>query len=138
MCNSCTEACKSTEITWGVHPRDLGPSPDTLCWEVREKARSEGLPVPAVYDLRRLKPLDADALDDVLARFPLIAVAEENYLAGGVSEEVAARIAEGGRPVRLRRFGVPDVCVPHATTEEQRELYGLTADNILAACRPLL
>ena len=104
----------------------------------REQAQAEGLPAPAVYDLRRLKPLDTDALDDVLNRFPLIAVAEENYLAGGLGEEIAARVAESGRPVQLRRFGVPDVCVQHATTEEQRELYGLTPAAIIEACGPLL
>ena len=106
--------------------------------EVRERAAAAGLPAPAVIDIRRLKPLDTEAMDDILGRFPLIAVAEEAYLHGGVGEAVAARIAETGTPTMLRRFGVPDVCVPHATIPEQRELYGLTAENILAACRPRL
>ena len=74
-------------------------------------------------------------IDEVLRNYPLVAVAEENYLIGGVGEAVGARIAEAGYPARLRRFGVPDVCVPHATIPEQRELYGLTAENILAECR---
>ena len=103
--------------------------------EVRARARSLGLPEPAVIDLRRLKPLDMGFLDEVLGRYPLVAVAEENYLAGGVGEAVAARIAEAGHSTVLRRFGVPDVCVPHATISEQRELYGLAAENILAECR---
>ncbi|MCR5346534.1 MAG: 1-deoxy-D-xylulose-5-phosphate synthase [Fretibacterium sp.] len=103
-----------------------------------EAAQAEGLPAPAVLDIRRLKPLDLDALDAVLRRFPLIGVAEENYLAGGVGEAVALRIAETGCGALLRRFGVPDVCVPQATTEEQRELYGLTVENILETFRPLL
>ena len=51
---------------------------------------------------------------------------------------VIARIAEGGYTTLLRRFGVPDVCVPHATIPEQRELYGLTAENILSECRVIL
>ena len=106
-----------------------------LLLETREAAQTEGLPAPAVVNLQRLKPLDLDALDAILKRFPLVGVAEENYLPGGVGEAVAVRIAEEGYPVRLRRFGVPDVCVPHATTEEQRELYGLTVKNILETCR---
>lgn len=102
--------------------------------EARERARAAGLPEPAVIDLRRLKPLDTEFLDDVLKRYSLVGVAEENYLGGGVGEAIAARIAEAGHTTLLRRFGVPDVCVPHATIPEQRERYGLTAENILAEC----
>ena len=105
---------------------------------VRRRAEQLRLPLPAVYDIRRLKPLDAVALDGVLRRFPLVAVAEESYLAGGVGEAVATFHAEGGYPALLRRFGVPDVCVPHATSEEQRDLYGLTVENVIATCAPLL
>ena len=104
----------------------------------REAADAAGLPLPAVYDLRRLKPLDMETLDDVLHRFPLVAVAEENYMEAGVGEAVAARIAETGAPTLLRRFGVPDVCVPHATPEEQRALYGMTPENVVEVCRPCL
>ena len=103
--------------------------------EARDRAGALGLPEPAVIDIRRLKPLDMALIDEVLRNYPLVAVAEENYLIGGVGEAVGARIAEAGYPARLRRFGVPDVCVPHATIPEQRELYGLTAENILAECR---
>ncbi|WP_347712659.1 1-deoxy-D-xylulose-5-phosphate synthase [uncultured Fretibacterium sp.] len=106
--------------------------------DVHERARASGLSEPAVFDIRRLKPLDAEFLDETLRRYPMVAVAEENYLDGGVGEAVAARIAEGGHPTLLRRFGVPDVCVPHATIPEQRELYGLTAENILSECRSVL
>ncbi len=116
--------------------------------EVRERAKEwEGsIPLPAVFDIRRLKPLDMDALDKILRRFRLVAVAEENYLAGGVGEAVATRIAEGryrsspgkGPCPLLRRFGVPNVCVPHATSEEQRALYGMTAGNILDVCATAL
>ena len=46
-----------------------GTSVHTLL-EVRERAREwEGsVPLPAVFDIRRLKPLDTDALDKILRR----------------------------------------------------------------------
>ena len=109
-----------------------------LLLATREAAQAEGLPAPTVVDIRRLKPLDLDVLDAVLKQFPLVGTAEENYLAGGVGEAVAVRIAETGCRTLLRRFGVPDVCVPPATTEEQREFYGLTVENILKTFAPLL
>jgi 1-deoxy-D-xylulose-5-phosphate synthase len=108
--------------------------------EVRERTQEweGGLPLPAVYDIRRLKPLDGGAIDKILRRFSLVAVAEENYMSGGLGEAVAARIAEGRHRSLLRRFGVPDVCVPHATSEEQRAMYGITAGNILDVCSTAL
>ena len=99
--------------------------------DARDLAGREGVDVPAVYDVRRVKPVDADAVDGILRRYNTVAVVEDNYMAGGFGEALGAMIAEGGYGTRLLRFGVPDVCVKHATQSEQRELYGLTARNIL-------
>ena len=113
-----------------------GASINTMI-ETRELAKSKGL-APALYDVRRVKPLDFDSLDEILNRYELVATLEENYMPGGLGEAVAARIAEKFSGVRLIRFGVPDVCVKHATQDEQRELYGLTAENILNECAKFL
>lgn len=106
--------------------------------EARNLAGHEGLCVPAVYDVRRIKPLDTKTVDEIMTRYNLLAVLEENYMAGGLGEAVAARIAEANSGTKLLRFGVPDVCVKHATQSEQRELYGLTARNVIEQCRKFL
>ena len=103
--------------------------------EAREAAIAKGLPAPAVVDLRCLKPLDLDVIEPILQNYPLVAVAEEGYLNGGIGEQIAAIIAEKGYPTLLKRFGVPDVCVEHATIDEQREMFGITAENICLTCR---
>ena len=104
----------------------------------RSRAGREGVCVPAVYDVRKIKPLDMERLDEILTSYNLIAVLEENYMPGGLGEAVGARIAELNAAVRLFRFGVPDVCVKHATQLEQREMYGLTARNVVEQCRKYL
>ena len=106
--------------------------------DARTLAAQEGLCVPAVYDVRRVKPLDVEVLDDILTRYNLLAVLEENYMPGGLGEAVAARIAEKAAGIRLVRFGVPDVCVKHATQSQQREMYGLTPENVIAQCKNYL
>ena len=108
--------------------------------EARRLAESEGLPLPAVYEVRKVKPLNSKIIHDCAERYSVLGVMEENYMPGGLGEAVAAIIAEGNftRPARLVRFGVPDVCVKHATQEEQRELYGLTAEDVIARCKPFL
>ena len=101
--------------------------------ETRELAGREGVDVPAVYDVRRVKPIDAEVLGDVVGKFGVVATLEESYMPGGLGEAVGAFIAEGKHGTRLLRFGVPDVCVRHATQDEQRKLYGLTPENIIAS-----
>ena len=100
--------------------------------EAWERAESQGLPAPAVVDLRRLKPLDEKFLDEILKKYPTVVVAEEDYLHGGVGELIAARIAEGGYGTALRRLGVPDRFIHHATIEQQRTFCDLTVEGILA------
>ena len=102
-----------------------------------ELAKEKNL-TPALYDVRRVKPLNFEILDEILKNYELVATIEENYMPGGLGEAVAARIAEKNFDVKLIRFGVPDVCVKHATQDQQRELYGLTAENILNECKKIL
>lgn len=103
--------------------------------DVCKLAQHEGVYIPAVYDVRRVKPLDSDSLCEILRGYKAVCVLEDNYMAGGFGEAFGAIIAENGLPVKLMRFGVPDVCVKHATQDEQRELYGITARNIIDTYR---
>ena len=107
-----------------------GASVQTMI-ETRELAEREKIDLPALYDIRRVKPLDVKLLDEILNRYKIIAVIEESYKAGGLNEAIASYIAEKNLNVKLLDFAVPDVCVKHATQSQQRELYGLTAENIL-------
>jgi 1-deoxy-D-xylulose-5-phosphate synthase len=104
--------------------------------EARERAEESGLPAPAVVDLRRLKPLDLDVLDEVLKNYSTVVVAEENYLNGGVGEAIACRAAELGAPACLKRLGIPDRFVQHATIGQQRQSCDLTVESILNAAGP--
>ncbi|MBQ6969692.1 MAG: hypothetical protein IJP85_05140, partial [Synergistaceae bacterium] len=107
-----------------------GASVETMI-EIRKLAQSKKVDIPAVYDFQRVKPLNEEKTAEILAGFSAVAVLEENYMAGGLGEAIGALIAERGLKTRLMRFGVPDVCVKHATQSEQRELYGLTAENVI-------
>lgn len=103
----------------------------SIMLDVREMAQLQGVDVPAVYDVRRVKPIATESLCEILRMYNTVCVLEDNYMTGGFGEAFGAVIAENGLGVKLMRFGVPDVCVKHATQEEQRELYGITARNII-------
>lgn len=103
-----------------------------IMYEAKNLALQKNLPTPAIYNVQRIKPLDKKILSEILERYEIIATLEENYLIGGLGEAVAAFIAEKNYHTRLFRFGVPDVCVQHATSKEQREFFGLTPENIIS------
>lgn len=89
---------------------------------------------PTVADLRFIKPLDREGLDELLTTHGMVITAEENTLAGGVGEAVSAYINEKGYGVKIASAGVPDRFISHASRAQQWEECGLTVENILRLC----
>ena len=89
---------------------------------------------PTVADLRFIKPLDREGLDELLTTHGTVVTAEENTLAGGVGEAVSAYINEKGYGVKIASAGVPDRFISHASRAQQWEECGLTVENILRLC----
>ena len=85
-------------------------------------------------DLRFIKPLDIEGLLPVLASHSTVVTAEENALAGGVGEEIAALMKERGIAASCACAGVPDRFIAHATRAQQWEECGLTVENIMKLC----
>lgn len=61
-----------------------------------------------VVDLYRLKPVNVDCLLGYIARAEKIVTLEEHLLAGGMGSAVAEALADAGRTMPLKRFGVQD------------------------------
>lgn len=89
---------------------------------------------PTVVDLRFIKPLDTEGLLPILASHRTVVTAEENALAGGVGEEIAALMKERGIAASCACAGVPDRFIAHATRSQQWEECGLTVENIMKLC----
>lgn len=89
---------------------------------------------PTVVDLRFIKPLDKETLLPLLASHQTVVTAEENALAGGFGEEIAALMKERGISASCACAGVPDRFIAHATRAQQWEECGLTVNNILKLC----
>jgi 1-deoxy-D-xylulose-5-phosphate synthase len=88
---------------------------------------------PTVCDGRFAKPLDGELLHSLAAGHELIAVVEENVLAGGFGSAVLERLADAGRPAarpEVIRFGIPDRYVTHGKPELLREEVGLTPERV--------
>ena len=113
-----------------------GPIAST-CLQVAEALEAAGVSI-GVADARYIKPLDT-ALIDTIAHLPIITV-EENTLAGGFGSAVMEYFEVNGRlqEVSIRRIGIPDRFLPHATRAEQLEDAGLGADSLERVARDVL
>ena len=82
----------------------------------------------AVFSLPTVKPLDAKLLEEVFAKFKLVATLEEHSVLGGLGGSVGEWRADAAAPrARLVRFGTRDEFL-HETCEQEeaREHFELT------------
>ena len=92
----------------------------------------------AVVNARFAKPLDRNLLLELAARIGRIVTVEEHALSGGFGSAVLEALSDAGVHARVKRLGIPDVFVEHASPESQLRSCGLTPDGIAAACRSIL
>ena len=87
----------------------------------------------AHYDLRFLKPLDGDLLDDVARHFARIVTVEDGVRNGGMGSAVLEWMNDHGYHPEVVRLGMPDNFVEHGTVAQLRKLCGMDADSIKRA-----
>lgn len=87
-----------------------------------------------VESFHSVKPLDEARLDEVFRSFPVVAVAEEHSLFGGLGGAVAEWCARQPKQLaRLVAFGVEDSFMHEIGSQEYaRRKFGLTGENIAA------
>ena len=107
------------------------------CLDAAEALGNEGYSI-AVADARFVKPLDGGLLAR-LAHLPLITV-EENTLEGGFGSAVMEHFEKLDRlgDVRIKRVGLPDRFIEHATRDEQLAEAGLDAAGLIQTARRFL
>lgn len=98
-----------------------------------EKLAARGIS-PTVINARFVKPLDADLILQTARTHKKIITVEENVLMGGFGSAVLELLADNGlNDVAVKRIGIPDEFVEHASQEELRRQYGLDEAGIMAA-----
>ncbi len=87
----------------------------------------------AHYDMRFIKPLDENLLEEIGRRFDKIVTVEDGVRAGGFGSAVLEWMADHGFSPRITRLGLPDNFVEHGTVDELRRITGIDTDSITAA-----
>ena len=89
----------------------------------------------AHYDMRWLKPLDEEILDEVGKKYKTMVTAEDGMVAGGLGSAVLEWMADHGYTPRVIRLGVNDQFVEHGSTKELYHLLKLDKEGL---CESLL
>jgi transketolase len=93
-----------------------------------------------IESFHTVKPLDEERLAEVFGRYPLIAVAEEHGLLGGLGGSIAEwRVRQDGRLARMMAFGAEDSFLHEIGSQDYaRRRYGIDARTIAARVRAAL
>lgn len=106
----------------------IGPVGNTAAKAIKQSGKSI-----AHYDMRFLKPLDEQILNDVARRFKRIITVEDGSREGGFGSAVLEWMADHGFQPTVVRLGLPDNFVEHGTVAELQHITGIDQEGILKA-----
>ena len=101
----------------------------TLLPEVQQAADALNA---SVIDMRFVKPLDTQAIEDTVAKHDSLVTVEENVTAGGAGSAVLEYLADKGLSIPILQLGLPDEFIKHGSQAEIRTELNLDAKGIEA------
>lgn len=84
----------------------------------------------AHYDMRFIKPLDDQLLDEIGKKFKKVITIEDGVRNGGFGSAVLEWFNDHGYAPSVQRMGLPDEFVTHGSVDELRRIVGLDAPHI--------
>ena len=87
----------------------------------------------ALYDMRFLKPIDEDILEEVGKKFKRIITVENGAIKGGLGSAVLEWMNDHGYTPKVKRLGLPDNFVEHGTVKELQHIVGIDEEGIKKA-----
>jgi 1-deoxy-D-xylulose-5-phosphate synthase len=105
--------------------------------EACEMLAKEGLK-PAHYDMRFVKPLDGELLQEVFGKFKKVLTVEDGCIMGGFGSAVIEWMSDHGYAAQVRRLGIPDRIVEHGEQIELHRECGFDPGGIANAVREMV
>lgn len=116
----------------------IGPIGNDVAKAIEQVLKARPDASIAHYDMRFLKPLDEELLQEVGALGCPVVTVEDGARTGGMGSAVMEWMSDHGYVPRIMRLGIPDHFVEHGKVEELKTLCGLDIDNIAAQIDSLL
>ena len=93
---------------------------------IREKTGES----PAIYNIRYIKPVDTDLLEEICRDFDEIITVEDGTIIGGLYGTVSEYASGLEKKVRITPIAIPDRYLSQGTQEELRAECGLTVEML--------
>ena len=111
----------------------IGPIGNNVTEAIRQLANDNQQVSVAHYDMRFLKPIDEDILEEVGRQFKRIVTVENGVRIGGLGSAVLEWMNDHGYHPEVIRLGLPDEFVEHGKVCELNKIVGLDAESIAKA-----
>jgi 1-deoxy-D-xylulose-5-phosphate synthase len=98
--------------------------------EAAQKIKEQAGASPAVYNIRYVKPIDQQMLEDICSQFDEIVTIEDAAVIGGLYGSVAEYVSQHRKGVCVTPIAIPDRYLSQGTQEELRDECGLTMEKI--------
>ena len=121
----------------GVAILALGPCVNRAL-EAAQRHKADYWTGPSVYDMRFVKPLDTDILEEVAASCHSILTVEDGCLKGGLYGAVSEYFAGRSKRPVIKCLGIPDRFVEQDRQSAQRQDCGLDMESILDLLREMM
>ena len=115
----------------------IGPMGNNVTEAIAKLAQETSAPSIAHYDMRFLKPIDEDILEEVGQKFSRIITVENGAKKGGLGSAVLEWMNDHGYQPKVVRLGLPDSFVEHGTVAELQHIVGIDAEGIIKAINTL-
>jgi 1-deoxy-D-xylulose-5-phosphate synthase len=85
----------------------------------------------SLVNMRFVKPLDADVINEMARSHDLLVTVEENAVSGGAGSGVNELLAASGCSVNTLNIGIPDCYIEHGSRQDCLTMAGLDSEGIL-------
>jgi 1-deoxy-D-xylulose-5-phosphate synthase len=89
----------------------------------------------AHYDIRYLKPIDEDLLDEIFSRFTRIITVEDGTTTGGLGSAVLEFMSDHHYHAQVTRLGIPDRFIEQGSVGELQKECGYDAEGIVRSSK---
>ena len=111
----------------------IGPIGNNVVRAIAQLEEENGEISVAHYDMRFLKPIDEEILEEVRRNFKRVITVENGVVRGGLGSAVLEWMNDHGYSPRIQRLGLPDHFVEHGTVKELMHIVGIDEEGIIKA-----
>ncbi len=91
-----------------------------------------------VVDMRFIKPIDEELIQEISDDYKLIVTLEDNVVAGGAGSAVNEMLLRINTNSKILNIGLPDEFIEHGDQEQQKVINGLDGEGITKSIRKKL